>query len=252
MPSKTTMKKAAKANLKQEAPKPGAALAALQALGARKPAPAGSPTIVQSLTDPAMQGATKKGSVVHLGLDPSFADRAKTAAELHAALEDAQAAFAVLQSECRDYGAKKRVAYNDLFNADVTTVCIPYEVDDPSAPDGKGKKYVQAVCTNKYSVQQDVIQGSKEALGEYYDRLFEEVTTRTLKPNAEDLLRNLFMEQFGMSEEQVNATLDGLRDVKVTVTAKEDYEKQSRNVPEAVKTILDQGVKRQQPSLRFR
>ncbi len=203
------------------------------------------------MTDPAISGATrKKGSdtVVMLGLDPSFSERAKHTAQLYDALKNAESAFEVLQTECRDYGASKRVAYNDVFNAEIITVCIPYEVETPT---GMEKKYVQAVCTNKYSVQQDIIKGSKEQLGEHYDRLFEEKTTRTLKPNAEELLRNLFVEQFGMTEDQVNATLDNLRDETVVVKAKDDYEKQSRSVPDAVRTILEQGVKRQQPGLKF-
>lgn len=253
MPSKSATKKTETASPAPAATvNPGSALAALQALGSKKPAPVGSPLIVRTMTDPAISGATKKPgstSVVLLGLDQGFSDRAKQCAQLAEALENAQASFAVLQTECRDYGAEKRVAYNDTFNADVTTVCIPYEVETPTGPE---KKYVQAICTSKYSVQQDVIRGSKEQIGEFYDRLFEEQEVRTLKPNAEELLRNLFIEQFGMSEDAVNTTLDNLRDVKVTVKAKDSYEKESRAVPEAVKTILDQGVKRQQPGLKFR
>lgn len=229
----------------------GGALAALLALGSKSQAPAGTPTIVQKMTDPAISGAKpKKGSntVVLLGFDQGFAERAKQTADLHSALEDAEAAFSVLQTECRDYGDQKRIAYNETFNADMVTVCIPYEVETAT---GKETKYVQAVCTNKYSVQQDVIQGSKEQLGEHYAQLFDESVTSTLKPNAEDLLRNLFVEQFKMNEDQVEATLNNLRDKKTVVKTKDDYEKKSRSLPEAVRTILDQGVKRQSPGIKI-
>lgn len=248
MATKTAAKK------KDQAPVPAptgpSALETLLALSTNSPPPKGSATIVQSLSDPALQGATKKGSVVQLGLDPEFTPRAKHCADLNEALKNAETAFSVLQTELRDYGAEKRERYNDLFNADAITVCVPYEVDSPGQPNGKEKKFVQVICTNKYSVQQDVIKGSKEALGEHYDRLFEETTTRTLKPNAEELLRNLFLE-LKVPADRVDATLDSLRDVNVSVKTKADYEKQSKHVPEAVKTILDQGVKRQQPGLKF-
>lgn len=248
MATKTAAKK------KDQAPTPAptgpSALETLLALSTNSPAPQGSATIVRSLSDPALQGATKKGSVVQLGLDPNFTERAKHCADLNDALKDAATAFSVLQTELRDYGAEKRSSYNELFNADAVTVCVPFEVDAPGQPNGKEKKFVQVICTNRYSVQEDVIKGSKEVIGEYYDRLFEETTTRTLKPNAEDLLRNLFLE-LKMNPEQAEATLDALRDVRVSVKTREDYEKQSKHLPEAVKTILDQGVRRGQPGLKF-
>jgi hypothetical protein len=226
---------------------PGSALSALMALGQKKQAPATASTIVQSLTDPAIQGAMKKGSIVQLGFDPSIAEKAKNCAQLKEALENAESAFAVLQGDMRDYGAGKRVRYNDLFKSDAVTMAVPYEVQTPA---GVEKKYVQVICTSKYSIQQDIVKGNKEALGEFYPRLFEETETRTLKPNAEELIRNLLTEM-GLSGEQLDNTMDNLRDVHVSVKAKPDYEKEARNVPEAVKTILDQGVKRQQPGLKF-
>ena len=226
---------------------PGSALSALMALGQKKQAPATASTIVQSLTDPAIQGALKKGSVVQLGFDPSIAEKAKNCAALKEALENAESAFAVLQGDMRDYGASKRVRYNDLFKSDAVTVAVPFEVETPG---GIEKKFVQVICTNKYSVSQDIVKGNKETLGEFYPRLFEETETRTLKPNAEELIRNLLTEM-GLTGEQLDNTMDNLRDVHVSVKAKPDYEKESRSVPDAVKTILDQAVRRQQPSLKF-
>lgn len=225
---------------------PGSALSALMALGQKKQAPASAPTIVQSLTDPAIQGASKKGSVVQLGFDPSIAEKAKNCASLKEALENAESAFSVLQSDMRDYGASKRTRYNDLFKSDAVTVAVPFEVETPG---GIEKKYIQVICTNKYSVQREV-RNSKEELGEFYNRLFEETETRTLKPNAEELIRNLLTEM-GLTGEQLDNTMDNLRDVNVSVKARDDYEQQSRSVPDAMKTILDQMVRRQQPSLKF-
>ena len=226
---------------------PGSALSAIMALGQKKQAPATASTIVQSLTDPAIQGASKKGSIVQLGFDPSIAEKAKNCAALKEALENAESAFAVLQGDMRDYGAGKRVRYNDLFKSDAVTVAVPFEVETPG---GIEKKFVQVICTNKYSVQQDIIKGNKDTLGEFYGRLFEETETKTLKPNAEELIRNLLTEM-GLTGEQLDNTMDNLREVRVSVKAKESYEQEARSVPEAVKTILDQGVKRQQPALKF-
>lgn len=235
------------ADVKVETKAPSA-LDALRALGQKKPAPAGSPTIVMSLTDPAIQGASKSGSTVKLGFDPAFAESAKHCAQLNEALVQAQSEFGVLQSQVRDYGAKKRVMYNDLFKSDAVTVNVPYTVD--AGPGQSQTKYVQVICTNKYSVQQDVIKNNKVEIGEFYGRLFEETETRTLKPNAEELIRNLLSEM-GIVGEALDTTMDNLRDVSVSVKAKADYEKEARAVPEAIKTILDQGVKRQQPGLKF-
>jgi hypothetical protein len=226
---------------------PGSALGALMALGAKKQAPATASTIVQSLTDPAIQGASKTGSIVKLGFDPSIAEKAKNCAALKEALENAESAFATLQGDMRDYGASKRVRYNDLFKSDAVTVAVPYEVQTPA---GIEKKFVQVICTNKYSCSQDIIKGNKETLGEFYPRLFEETETKTLKPNAEELIRNLLTEM-GLTGEQLDNTMDNLREVRVSVKAKDGYEQEARNVPEAIKTILDQGVKRQQPALKF-
>jgi hypothetical protein len=247
MPTKKTAVKTEAAAAPAPAAAPGAALSALMALGVKKQAPASSPTIVQSLTDPAIQGATKKGSIVQLGFDPSIAEKAKNCAQLKEALENAESAFSTLQGDMRDYGASKRVRYNDLFKSDAVTVSVPYEVETPG---GIEKKFVQVICTNKYSVSQELIKNNKETLGEFYPRLFEETETKTLKPNAEELIRNLLTEM-GLTGEQLDNTMDQLREVRVSVKAKDAYETEARSVPEAIKTILDQGVKRQQPALKF-
>jgi len=229
------------------APPAGSALGALMALGQKKQAPATASTIVQSLTDPAIQGASKKGSIVQLGFDPSIAEKAKNCAALKEALDNAATAFATLQGDMRDYGDSKRIRYNDMFKSDAVTMAVPFEVETPG---GIEKKFVQVICTNRYSCSQDVIKGSKEALGEFYPRLFEETEVKTLKPNAEELIRNLLAEM-GLTGEQLDNTMDNLREVRVSVKAKDNYEAEARNVPEAIKTILDQGVKRQAPGLKF-
>jgi len=247
MPTKKTAVKTPAAPAPAPAAAPGSALSALMALGQKKQAPASSPTIVQSLTDPAIQGATKKGSIVQLGFDPSIAEKAKNCASLKEALENAESAFQTLQGDMRDYGASKRVRYNDLFKSDAVTVSVPYEVETPG---GIEKKFVQVICTNKYSVSQELIKNNKEVLGEFYPRLFEETETKTLKPNAEELIRNLLTEM-GLTGDQLDNTMDNLREVRVSVKTKDAYETEARSVPEAIKTILDQGVKRQQPALKF-
>ncbi len=253
MPAKKKAAPAAQATTESNViptPAPGSALAFLLALSKREPAPAGAPTIVQSMTDPAMQGASKKGSVVRLGLDPAITERARQGAELKAALDNAQAAFSVVQGDLRAYGADKRQVYNGLFKADAVTMAIPYQVPSPGQPNDVETRYVQAICKNAYSINRDVVLGMRDEIGEHFPRLFEETTTKTLKPNAEELIRNLLLEM-GIIGEALDATMDGLRDVHVTVKTREDYEVTVQSVPAPVRTILDQAVRRHEPGLKF-
>ena len=225
------------------------ALDTLKALSQKKTVAATS-TIATQVNDPAIAGATKgKGSssVVTLGFDPGFAEKASTCAGLKDALERAKVEFEVLQAEARDYGASKRGLYNDTFKANVTTVKVPYEVDTPT---GKEKQYISVVCSHKFSVQQDIVLNNKDALGEMFPRLFVETTTKSLKPNAEELIRGI-LKEVGLGDEEVETSMQNLFDTTTKVATTETYEVESKNVPDALKTILDQAVTRSAPALRF-
>ena len=212
------------------------ALDALKALSQKKPAP--SAAISVQINDPAIAGATRgKGSssVVTLGLDPAFA------------LERAEQEFKVLQSEMRDYGASKRGLYNDTFKSNVTTVKVPYEVETPG---GKELQYVSVICSNKYSVQKDIVLGNKEALGEAYPRLFVEETTKALKPNAEELIRGI-LKEVGLGPEEVETSMENLFETTTKVATTENYETEAKKLPDDLKTILGQAVTRAAPGLKF-
>lgn len=222
--------------------KPGSALAALKALSAKKPAPAGSLAAEQA-ADPALAGAKRNKSTVTLGVDPAISEDAATCARLRAALDDAAASFAEFQVRIRDYGRAKRERYNELYKAQVTTVEVPYL-------DGQEKRVVQVICSNKYSVAQDSIKGMKSDLGEHYDRLFSEENDKVLRPNAEELLKNLLSE-LGLSAEDSANAMKVLFEERVKVSAKADYEAEVKKVPDHIRTILDQAVTRASPGLKF-
>ncbi len=227
------------------------ALDTLKALSAKKPVAAASAMAAQ-VNDPAIAGATmgKGGSknVVTLGLDPAFAPSASTCAALKEALARAETEFSVLQAEARDYGAKKRGLYNDTFKANVTTVKVPYEVDVPGG--GKEKQYISVVCSNRYSVQKDIVLGNKDALGDLFPRLFVETTTKSLKPNAEELIRGI-LKEVGLGDEEVETSMQNLFDTTTKVATTEAYEAEVKAVPDALKSILDQAVTRAEPGLKF-
>ena len=230
------------------------ALDAFRALGKKPTTPAGQ-VLPAGMTDPAIVGAKRDKNTVKLGLDPDFVERAKYAAQLAKALHEAEADFKLLQGELRDYGRNKRGTYNEHFKANVTTVCVPYVVEVPSEADsatpGRETKYVQVVCTNRYSVEQEIVQNNKDNFGALYPRLFEEKTVKTLKPNAEELFRQLLQEQ-GMATEEIDGVMDSLMEVKTTVKATETFEKESREVTDpGLKGILEQAVTRVQPALKF-
>jgi hypothetical protein len=224
------------------------ALDALKSLANKKAAP--SVAISTQLTDPAIAGATKgKGSnsVVNLGFDPTFADKAAQCAALKSALDQAAVQFEVLQTETRDYGAKKREIYNSTFHGSITTVKVPFEVDTPT---GKEKQYISVVCQNRYSVQPQMVLGAKDSLGDAYGRLFVEEVSKTLKPNAEDLIRGILAE-VGLTSDQVEASMENLFDTTVKVKASENYEQEVKKVPEELRAVLTQCVTRAQPGLKF-
>lgn len=223
---------------------PISALDALKSLANKPQAPVEIPA---QIGDPAIAGARKVGSGVVLGLDLSIAERAAYAAKLKEALDRAEQDWSVVQQEMRDYGASKRIAYNDAFKACIVTVKVPYEVDTPT---GKEVRAVQVTCTNKYSVEQEMVQGNKHALGEAYDRLFDEKSTKTLKPNAEELIRGVLREA-GLSDAEVDSSMEALFEKSTRVSAKECYEQEILHMPIEVQQLLSKMVRRQQPAVKI-
>lgn len=226
-------------------PKPSA-LDALRALGQKKPV-ATSPALSAQNADPAIAGAKRDKNTVKLGFDPGFSERAAYGAALKHALERATSDFEVAQAELRDYGKKKRAVYNDAFKANVTTVCVPFSVE---VPGGHETRYVQVVCSNKYSVVKDMVLNNQAELGEWFGKLFTVETVKKLKPNAEELVRNLFSEM-GLQGDDLEASMAALFDTEHKVSTKEDFEQASSLAPPEVKAILEQAVTRAQPGLKF-
>lgn len=223
------------------------ALDLLKGLTKKAPASAPVPGVSNNFTDPAIAGARRDKNTVKLGYDPKITHIAAQTAGLRAALDRAEAEFTIVQGTMRDYGKEKRGLYNDAYKCEVTTACVPYEVDTPQ---GKETKYVQVVCTNKYSVQADMILGNKSVFGDSYERLFVEETKKTLKPNAEELIRGIF-EQVGLSGEDLEAAMTQLLEKTTTVKTRENFEQEAKKVPSEVQAILAQAVTRSQPALKF-
>lgn len=221
--------------------KPGSALAALKALSAKKPAPAGSLAAEQA-ADPALAGAKRNKSTVTLGVDPAISEDAATCARLRAALDDAAASFAEFQVKIRDYGRAKRERYNELYKAQVTTVEVPYL-------DGQEKRVVQVICSNKYSINSDA-KNLRPLLGERYDLLFREDQTKTLRPNAEDLFQSILQEN-GIVGEDLERAMSVLFEETSTVTVRADFEEQKKKLLAAESNAVDQFVTRAQPGLKF-
>lgn len=236
----------------------GSALDALKALAKKKQAPAGSiaAKFVTETNDPAIAGATrgKSKTTVTLGFDPAFAEKAKTAAKLKETMAAAAAAFKSLEGDVRDYGASKRDKYNEAFKCDITTVCVPYFVEVPECADsdtpGREQRVIQVICTNKYSVAQDTILGLEADLGDTFHQLFEKTEQKVLKPNAEDLIRNL-LDELGIQGEELNNSMEALFETRTSVSTSKNYERNITEVPEAVRSVLDQAVVRQKPGLKF-
>jgi len=235
---------------------PLSALAALKAMAQKKPAPVGSPaaSLVTESNDPAIAGAQRNKSTVTLGVDPSIENAARECAELKAALNLAEAQFKVRQAELREYGAEKRSKYNDTFKCNVTTVAVPFTVEVPSdaesATPGREKRVVQVICSNKYSVSADTVLGLEKDLGDFFPRLFRKEEKKLLKPNAEDLIRNLLME-LGISGEELETSMDALFEIQTKVSTTEAYEQEVKAAPEDIQSVLAQAVKRAAPGLKF-
>ncbi len=225
------------------------ALDALRNLSQKKPV-ASNTSVSPQIGDPAIAGASrgKSKTTVTLGFDPNFAERASYAAALKGALEQAEADYATAQSAVRDYGREKRDKYNDAYKSEVLTVCIPYNVETPT---GHEKKLVQVTCSRKWSVDQPSILANKDTFGEHYPRLFSEEVTTKLKPNAEELIRKVFEETAGLQGEQLDNVMEQLLDKTTKVSCREDYEAESKRIPENLRSILDQTITRAAPALKF-
>lgn len=213
--------------------------------------------LTTQLQDPALAGAKRDKNVVRLGFDPAIAPKAQEAAELKAALEEAEARFALVQVDMRGYGADKRDLYNDTFKADVTTVSVPYSVEvpacDDSATPGRETRYVSVVCTNRYTCQKDTVIGLRDsgALSQAdFAKLFTLETTKTLKPNAEELVRGLLGEM-GMVGDDLENAMASLFDTNTKLSVSKAYEKAVKEVDDATRTLLGQCVKRVEPALKF-
>jgi hypothetical protein len=222
------------------------ALDSLRALAQKKPA-ASAPSLTVQVTDPAIAGAKRDKNTVKLGFDPNFHEKAAYGAKLKVALDRATSDFEIVQAELRDYGREKRRLYNETFKTTVTTVGVPFQVE---TPDGQETKFVNVVCTNRYSVQKDMVLNNPETMGEWQDKLFNVETVKKLKPNAEELIRNVFAE-LGMEGEALEGAMSSLFETEVKVTTKEDFEQLEQKAPDAVRSILSQAVTRSQPALKF-
>ncbi|MFA5202839.1 MAG: hypothetical protein WC708_00285 [Lentisphaeria bacterium] len=216
-----------------------------------------APVPVISTDDPAILGAARKGKtkVVQLGFDPTIANDVVICVDLKGALETAQEQYAALQVKVRDYGKAKHDAYNTAFNADTTTVCIPYKAevpfDEESETPGFETRYVQVVCSNNYTVASKTALANKTALGtELYGKLFTEKTDEVLKPNAVELIKGILLAA-GIKAADLDKAMESLFDKVTSVKVSENYSAEAAKAPETAKAILAQIVTRAAPSLRF-
>jgi hypothetical protein len=237
-----------------EPAKKASALDTLKALAKKKPIKAQSDLVTET-NDPAIAGAKKEKNVVRLGVDPDVTENAAHCAALKEALEKAKAEFEIVQGEMRDYGASKRNLYNDTFRTNVTTVNVPFTVEVPtdaaSDTPGRETRFVQVVCTNKYSVEQTAVLALEEEIDEtVFGKLFTKTETKTLKPNAEALVRDLLGE-LGLEGDDLENSMATLFDTAVKIAATKEYEQEIKKAPEAVQTVLAQNVTRVKPGLKF-
>lgn len=234
------------------------ALDTLKKLASKKTVEDGSAAaLTTQLQDPALAGARRDKNVVRLGLDPAITVKAQEAAELKAALEEAEARFKMVQSAMREYGASKRGLYNDTFKADVTTVSVPYSVEVPpceeSATPGRETRYVSVVCTNRYTCQKDTVLSLRDSGSIQpadFAKLFVVETAKKLKANAEELVRGLLGE-LGMEGDDLENAMLTLFDTDTSVKTTEHYERCVKDVDDATRTLLAQCVKRVEPALKF-
>jgi hypothetical protein len=218
------------------------AIEVLKALSVKKDASPAAEVAPTNL-DPAIAGAKREKAVVKLGVDSQITDSVTQAVKLKALLDKHQEEFATHQETLREYGKDKRDLYNDTFKADVATVAIPYEESGET-------KYVQVVCSNRYSVQKQIVINNQAQLGGWFNRLFKVETTKKLKADSENLIRNLLGE-LGLAGTELDSAMDSLFETEQKVSTVEDYEDAVKNVLPSVKTILDQAVTRASPSLKF-
>jgi len=218
---------------------------------------AAASALTTQLQDPALAGAHRDKNVVKLGFDPAIASKAQEAAELKAALEEAEARFAMVQVDMRKYGADKRNLYNDTFKADVTTVAVPYSVEVPACEDsatpGRETRFVSVVSTNRYTCQKETVLQLRDSAtipATDFSKLFVVEETKKLKPNAEELVRGILTEA-GMVGDDLESAMLTLFDTEVKVSASKDYEKRIKEVDDATRTLLSQCVKRVEPALKF-
>ncbi len=230
------------------------ALATLKALAKKKPVKSQSDLVTET-NDPAISGATKDKNVVRLGLDPSIVKSAAHCAALKEALDKAKAEYEITQSEMRDYGSDKRILYNDTFRTNITTVNVPFTVDVPtdaaSDTPGRETQFVQVVCTNRYSVEQTAVLALEEEIeGDTFSKLFTKTETKTLKPNAEQLVRDLLGE-LGLEGSDLDNSMATLFDTTTKVAATKEYEQEIKKAPDAVRTVLAQNVTRVKPGVKY-
>lgn len=223
------------------------ALATLKALGAKREPEKGDGTSRFAAIDPVIQAAANVKNVVRLGFDPLFAKVVGECAKVVAVLRDSEAAFATFQSQIRDYGATKRTAYNDAFATSVVTVNVPYQAESPA---GTEIRYVQVTCQNRYSIQQEPLLKNRAAFEDVFDMLFDVRQVKTLRPNAEELIRGV-LEENGIVGEALDQAMEALVERREVASTKEDYEEKEKALPVETKFYLGQWVQRVQPSLKF-
>jgi hypothetical protein len=193
--------------------------------------------------DPAIAGAKREKTIVKLGVDSQITDSVTQAVRLKALLDKHQEEFTVHQETLREYGKDKRDLYNDTFKAEVATVAIPYEESGET-------RYVQVVCSNRYSVAKNIILNNQQELGSWFPQLFTVETTKKLKGDSENLIRNLLGE-LGLAGTELDTAMDSLFETEQKVSTVPGYETISKTVPAPVKSILDQAVTRASPALKF-
>jgi hypothetical protein len=245
---------------------PGSALAQLQSLiSPVAPVDPVSPTLAPSevtdlaaMQDPTIRDAKRLKSTVTLGFDTEFSNRVEHGFNLSSAMKAAKEAFTTIESELREYGKTKRSVFNRVFKADITTVKVPFYFDEPTGEvkaDGtpattRTLQYLHVICSNKYSVAKDAVLGMRKDLGDAFGKLFVVESSKTLKPNAEELFKSILGE-LGLDEAAVAKSMEVLFDTNETVTTTDDYEKEHAKLEENVRLVLDQSVVRQNPGLKY-
>jgi hypothetical protein len=225
----------------------GSALSALRALSNKEKVEEKS-EFASTVNDVAIKGAKRIKTTVHLGLDMEFQGTARKAAEAHEVMERAKSEFEIYQAQVRDYGAEKRLVWNDTFKANDTTMAVPYEVEVVGG--GKEVRTVQVVCTNKFSVRDESIKQIRGDLGDAFPRLFEESVEKVLRPNCADLMKGI-LKDAGLPEEEVDSAMESLFETKTKIKTAKNYEQEVKRVPDGVRAILDQAVTRSAPALKF-